>query len=145
MSDFNLETFLPYQLAVLSARLSKGFAKHYRDRFGITVSEWRVIAHLSQAQAVSVREICARVDLEKPRVSRAAARLEAAGFVEKRTNPRDRRLIEISLTEKGRLMMQELTPIAHAYEAKLAAALGQDSATFRGLMKTLDGALDIEE
>ena len=55
MSNFTLETFLPYQLATLSARVSKDFARHYRERFGISVSEWRVMAHLSQEDAVSVR------------------------------------------------------------------------------------------
>ena len=61
MTDFNLETFLPYQLNELSRAVSAGFSYHYRERYGITVAEWRVVAHLSQEDAVSVREITRRV------------------------------------------------------------------------------------
>ncbi len=39
-----LEDFLPYQLSVLSNKISQGIAKFYRQRYGITVGEWRVLA-----------------------------------------------------------------------------------------------------
>ncbi len=131
MTSFDLEAFLPYQLAVLSARASAGFARHYRGTYGITVSEWRVVAHLSQEEAVSVREICRRVDMDKPKVSRAASRLEAAGYVRKRENPTDRRLVELSLTSRGRAMIEALAPVARAYEAEIIAALGDGGKEFR--------------
>ncbi|MCK8464600.1 MarR family transcriptional regulator [Aliiroseovarius sp. S1339] len=142
MSSFKLDDFLPYQLSVLSSRVSAGFSKHYRKAYGISVSEWRVVAHLSQADSVSVREIHARVDMDKPKVSRAASRLEAAGYVTKTVNPHDRRLVELSLTPKGRDMIQALTPIAHQYERQLSALLGADDAKFRTRVSELIATLD---
>lgn len=142
MSNFNLDTFLPYQLAVLSARMSEGFARHYRETYGLSVAEWRVVAHLSQQGAVSVREICRRVDMGKPKVSRAASRLEAAGYVDKKICARDRRLVELSLTTKGRAMIDALTPLAEAYEAELHAVLGRDVGQFRKLVLGLSAALE---
>ena len=142
MSRFDLENFLPYQLAVLSQRVSEGFARHYRDRFGINVAEWRVVAHLGQQDAVSVREICRRVNMDKPKVSRAASRLEAAGYVRKETNPSDRRLVKLSLTAAGHAMIAELAPIARAYEEELAALMGvPDFARFRDLVERLNSGL----
>lgn len=143
MTQFKLDSFLPYQLATLSARVSKGFSKQYRDRFGISVSEWRVVAHLSQDAAVSVREICDKVGMDKPRVSRAAGRLEAAGYVQKVISAHDRRLIELSLTAKGHAMMDELTPLAHEYQAALMAALGQDQDVFQEWMRAMESAIDL--
>lgn len=137
MTDFVLNEFLPYQLAVLSSRVSRAFSETYRKRFGITVPEWRVIAHLSQADAVSVREIHARVEMDKSKVSRAASRLEAAGYVSKKTHPGDRRLIELSLTAKGRAVIDQLTPEAHAFEAEVMAALGKDAGVFRDAIERL--------
>lgn len=140
MTSFKLDNFLPYQIAVLSSRISAEFARHYRKAYGISVSEWRVVAHLSQADSVSVREIHKRVDMDKPKVSRAASRLEEAGYVTKTVNPKDRRLVELSLTDKGHEMIRTLTPIANAYQAELEAALS-DPDTFReqlsGLLKGL--------
>ena len=137
MSDFDLDAFLPYQLAVLASRVSDGFSALYRQKFGITIPEWRVVAHLSQAGSVSVREIHHKVDMDKSKVSRAASRLETSGYVTKRTNDSDRRLIELELTEKGRSMIDELAPIARVYEAEVLKDLGEKSACFRAAIETL--------
>lgn len=137
MSGFVLDRFLPYQLAVAASRTSREFSALYRDRFGIGIAEWRVVAHLSQGGPVSVREVYERVDMDKSRVSRAAARLEEAGYVLKRVNEADRRLIELSLTDKGRAMMDEIALLAASFEAKLAKCLGTDAIAFRAGLDTL--------
>lgn len=133
MSDFDLNAFLPYQLAVLASRTSRQFEARYRARFGLSIPEWRVMAHLSQTDhPVSVREIHMRVDMDKSKVSRAATRLEEAGLIEKTVNAQDRRLISLSLTEKGRQMMDAIIPIAHAFEADLLSRLpAHQAAAFR--------------
>lgn len=123
MDAFDLDNFLPYRLAVLAGRVSKGFARCYRKSFSLSVPEWRVMAHLSQADAVSVREIHERVDLDKSKVSRAAARLESAGLISKRTSCKDKRLIELSLTMEGQAMMAKLATLAHDFERDLLTAL----------------------
>ena len=145
MTDFNLDDFLPYQLAELSRRVSAGFSKHYRDRYGISVAEWRVLAHLSQHEAVSVREIHRRVGMDKPKVSRAATRLEAASYITKMVNPDDRRLVELSLTPRGRDLIGTLAPIAAAYQDRLMAALGEGAEDFVAKVSDLAGRIDVGE
>lgn len=142
MTDFNLDEFLPYKLAELSRRVSGGFSRHYRERYGISVAEWRVVAHLSQETAVSVREIHNRVGMDKPKVSRAATRLEASGYVKKVVNEHDRRLVELSLTPKGRDMIDTLAPIAAAYQEELTSALGEGAEAFVEKVDKLTAALD---
>ncbi len=137
MAKFDLDAFLPYQLAVLSSRVSREFASLYRQKFGISIPEWRVIAHLSQAGSVSVREIHQKVDMDKSKVSRAAARLEKAGYISKRLNPADRRLVELALTDEGRAMVEEITPMARAYEERVLAALGPEAGCFRAALERL--------
>ena len=56
------------------------FARRYGAESGISIPEWRVLAHLAEGGPVSVRDIHARVDMDKSKVSRAAARLEEAGL-----------------------------------------------------------------
>ena len=134
--SFDLSDFLPYQLAVASSRISRAFAERYRAEFGMSIPEWRVLAHLAQSDAVSVREIHARVDMDKSKVSRAAARLEAAGLIEKRENPEDRRLLDMRLTAKGRDLIARIVPIADAYQGELLALIGPHAEGFRsGLQK----------
>jgi DNA-binding MarR family transcriptional regulator len=136
---FDLTDFLPYQLAVASSRVSKAFAERYRAEFGLTIPEWRVLAHLAQSASVSVREIHARVDMDKSKVSRAAARLESAGLIEKRENIDDRRLLDMRLTEKGRALITRIMPIAQTFQAELLAKLATDAPAFRhALLRLLE-------
>ena len=138
MDEFDLDAFLPYQLAVLAERVSREFSVCYRERYGISTPEWRVVANLSQAEGpVSIREIYRRVGMEKSKVSRAAARLEERGFVIKAPGGRDRRLVELRLSEAGRQMVRELTPLARQFEARFLAVLGPHERAFRAGLETL--------
>lgn len=139
MSTFVLDEFLPYQLSVAAQRISREFSALYRDRFGISIPEWRVVAHLSREERVSVREIHDRVDMDKSKVSRAASRLEAQGYVSKRTNPSDRRLVELELTPKGRALVDEIAPIAREFEGRVLDRLGPSAAGLRDALKSLAG------
>lgn len=136
--SFDLTEFLPYQLAAAAERVSREFSEVYRREFGISVPEWRVLAHLNQAGEVSVRDIENRVAMEKSKVSRAATRLEAAGYVEKRVNPGDRRLLVLSLTDQGEALMKRLIPLALDFQSALIGSLGDDAP---GLARALQSLL----
>ncbi len=84
------------------------------------------MAHLSQSDTVSVRELHMKADMEKSKASRAAARLETAGLVVKKISKTDRRLIELSLSAKGAEMMAELSPLALSYEAEVLGNLSPE-------------------
>lgn len=134
MHRFQLTAFLPYQLAVAAGRVSKAFSERYRAEFGLSIPEWRVLAHLAGGDAVSVREIHARVDMDKSKVSRAAARLEQAGLIEKRGHAEDKRLLDMRLTARGQELMARIVPIADAYQKELLAMLGEDAEPFRAAL-----------
>jgi len=132
LPDFDLSRFTPYRLAVAAERTSEELARQYRDRFGISIPEWRVLVHLAHSGDVSVRDIEARVAMEKSKVSRAASRLEKSGLIRKDVNSGDRRLVSLALTEKGRALMVELLPLAQAYQDQLEARLAAAFAGFEG-------------
>lgn len=133
-----LDRFLPYLVNKLAGRLSDGLATVYQERFGITIPEWRVIAHLAGNKNVSIREIFVRVAMDKSKVSRAAARLELVGFVEKNVNAADRRLIELRLTAKGRRLFEAIEPLALAYEREALSAFSErEEEVFRKLVGKL--------
>lgn len=139
-ADFDLSRFLPYRLNAAAARVSRAFERHYRAEFGLTIPEWRVLAHLhaAQGQPVSVRDVEARVEMEKSQVSRAASRLEAAGLIAKGAQDADRRLLALSLTPAGRDLMARIIPVALAFQAELLAALGPAAPGLAAALDALD-------
>ncbi|MDP0925887.1 MarR family winged helix-turn-helix transcriptional regulator [Paracoccus onubensis] len=134
---FMLDEFLPYRLNVAATLISRRFAALHQEETGISIPEWRVMAHLANEGQVSIRDIHARVNLDKSIVSRAAARLEQAGHLRKSGHMQDRRLISLELTPKGQDLMQRLGEIADAFQARLHAELGPDAERFETMLEQL--------
>lgn len=138
---FDLEAFLPYRLAAAASHVSREFADLYREQFGLSLAEWRILAHLSQTKEVSIRDIYDRVDMDKSKVSRAATRLEQAGYVAKLENPSDRRLISLSLTEAGSDLTAKIIPLALSFQEKLLTRLGETAPLLDAGLERLSAAL----
>jgi DNA-binding MarR family transcriptional regulator len=118
-----LETFLPYRLSVLANRVSRALAEVYEARFGITPSEWRLIAILARFGPMSANGVCDRSAMDKVQVSRAVARAGAAGLVDRRIDHEDRRRSVLTLTARGRAVHDEIVPLAREVEARLLDGL----------------------
>jgi len=122
----DLDHFLPYRLSVLSNRVSDAIARHYSDRFGLTVPEWRIIAVLGQSSGLSARDVATRTAMDKVQVSRAAASLVEARRVNRDTDESDARVSRLSLSAKGRAIYDDVAPLALHLEEVLLGALTAD-------------------
>ncbi|MDF1791418.1 MAG: MarR family transcriptional regulator [Thalassobaculaceae bacterium] len=114
-----LDRFLPYRLAVLANTVSKGIARLYADRFGITIPEWRILAILGAFGPATASEIQGRSAMDKVQVSRAIARLTEARLIQRTVDPDDRRRQTIAMTAAGEQVYREIVPLAQAREAAL--------------------------
>ena len=86
-----LEKFTPYRLSVLTNRVSQAIARDYEARFGLSVSEWRVMAVLGRFGPASATEICERTAMDKVSVSRATKSLDTRDMISGKTDAQDRR------------------------------------------------------
>lgn len=127
--QFILEDFLPYKLNVVAQLVSNSFSETYRASFNLSVPEWRVIAHLSQQQDISIREIAEDAYMPKAKVTRAVQTLEARKMVKKIVDLGDRRLVKLRLTKKGQKLFNEIVPMALEYEASIINNLPQHMKT----------------
>jgi DNA-binding MarR family transcriptional regulator len=123
---FDLETFLPYVLNQAAEATSRGFHAVYRDRYGMTRTQWRVLANLGKFGAMTASEICAISHVEKTKVSRSVSALEAAGMLSRARSPEDRRAEILALTEQGRAAFAELGELAKAFDRTLREMIGPE-------------------
>ncbi|SRR6056297_323082 len=126
MSALDLEHFLPYRLSVLSNRVSRGIAETYEARFGLSVTEWRVIAILGRYPGASATEVAQRAAMDKVSISRAVRRLLDYGRIEREANDADRRERHLHLTPAGQAIYDDIAPAALAYERRIREALSDD-------------------
>ncbi|MBW8310399.1 MAG: MarR family winged helix-turn-helix transcriptional regulator [Rhizobium sp.] len=122
----DLEHFLPYRLSVLSNRISQDIARLYADRFGLGITEWRVLAVLGRHHDIPAREVAERTAMDKVAVSRAIASLQAAGRIERQVRRDDRRHSMLRLSPAGRAIYDEVAPMALTYQRRLLEGLSSE-------------------
>jgi DNA-binding MarR family transcriptional regulator len=127
--DFDLQDFLPYLLNQAAEAASHGFQATYRDRYGLTRTQWRVMANLGRFGAMTARDICRISHIDKTKVSRAVAGMEGDGLLTRATSDLDRRAENLSLTAKGRAVFAEIGQRALEFDATLRARLGPEVAS----------------
>jgi DNA-binding MarR family transcriptional regulator len=126
--DFDLEGFLPYLLNQAAEAASTGFQEIYRARYGMSRTQWRVMANLGKFGAMTARDICEISHLEKTKVSRAVAALERDGMLFRKPLQHDRRAEDLALTAKGQAAFVDLGQRAVDYDQALRAGLGDTTA-----------------
>lgn len=125
---FDLDAFLPYLLNQAAEATGRGFARIYRAEYGMTRTQWRVLANLGRAGAMTAAAICRVSHVEKTKVSRAVAALETRGFLARGPDPEDRRAESLSLTPAGREVFGRLGALALDYDRALRDRLGAERA-----------------
>ena len=133
-----LERFLPYRLSILSNRVSQAIAREYQDRFGLTMTEWRVMAVLGRfdGDGLSASQVASHTEMDKVAVSRALAGLVASKRVVRRTHDGDKRRSVLRLSAQGWKIHDKIAPLARAHEREMLAALSAEER--RVLERVLD-------
>ena len=141
--EFLLEEFLPYRLSLLSNTVSEGISATYRNQYGLSVTEWRVVAILGGFPELTASEVMERGAMDKVPVSRAVNKLQEKGLVDRSPHSEDRRRLPLELTRAGKKMFREIVPKALTYEHTLLSALSvSDQKTLNRIVASLQGAAD---
>ena len=88
--------FLLHDIARL---LRKRFDQRAR-MLGLSRAQWQVLAHLHRHEGINQRGLAEILEIESVTLGRLVDRLEAAGWVERRADLRDRRAHRLHTTEK---------------------------------------------
>jgi DNA-binding MarR family transcriptional regulator len=143
MTQLDLDTYLPYRLSVASNKVSALIAKAYEARFGLSVPQWRLLVILSQSEALSQKEIVERSAMDKVTISRVVAALLGRGLLLRTSRAYDRRVDVLSLSEAGRAIVAEVTPLALGFEASLIGAIGSSQAVaLAGMLRILEACAE---
>jgi MarR family transcriptional regulator, organic hydroperoxide resistance regulator len=86
---------------VMAAASTAAFARH-----GVHEGQQYILLCLWTEDGLSPGEVARRLGLATPTVTRATARMEAAGLLRRRPDERDRRVVRLFLTKRGRALEQ---------------------------------------
>jgi DNA-binding MarR family transcriptional regulator len=147
-SELGLELtgFVPYRLNRLAVGVSKHLSDIYRERFGLDIPEWRVMATVGSMHGCTAQHIAASTRMHKTRVSRAVSHLEERELIERASSAADRREREVRLTKAGRRLYAELVPLVLERERELLACLTKEQLRgFLAGMEALESFLGLQD
>src|SRR5579871_3107271 len=81
--------------------VSESFHRQVK-RHGVSATEWRILAVLSERDGTTMTELAELVMFKQPTLTKAIDRMERVHLVRRQTPDEDRRRTLIYLTERGR-------------------------------------------
>jgi MarR family transcriptional regulator, organic hydroperoxide resistance regulator len=124
----------------------RGAADAAFSRHGVRVGQNLVLEQLWNEEGLTPGDIAQRLGVSTPTVVKMATRMEAAGFLERRPDERDARLVRLYLTDRGRSVRKplerELERLRKRATASLTAAERRD---LEAALATIVGNLESVE
>jgi DNA-binding MarR family transcriptional regulator len=95
------------------------------DEFDLSSGEWHALGSLSRAQGGrrTAGELASKMELSSAAMTNRLDRLEKAGLVRRIPDERDRRAVQIEVTDEGRALYERTVDAQAAKEAIVAEAL----------------------
>lgn len=108
------------------ARLhGKNFDRSARCLLGLSRAQCRVLFHLSRNKGINQTTLADLLDIEPITLVRLLDRMEAAGWVERRTCPTDRRAKQLFLAAKTYPVLKRITLLAAKLDQEVTVCLSE--------------------
>lgn len=105
------------------------FRKHFDRRavkFGLTRAQWRATKMLYHREGLRQNELAEFLEMEPIAVGRVIDRLQAAGFVERRPDPKDRRAWRLYVTDQAKVIVGDMEVIARELRRDATRGIDHD-------------------
>lgn len=146
-SDLQLDlfSFVPFRLNRLAAEVSAALAEEYRERYGLDIPGWRILATLGfRGDACTAQFIAQCTRTHKSTISRAVTALLERELIERVENAEDRREFRLRLTTAGRKLYEELVPRLKRKEQEILSCLSEPQLeAFTAALGTIERRLDL--
>lgn len=128
------EPDLGYILTDVSRLMRRDFERRVSS-LGLTLTQWRAIAHLSREEGINQSVLADLLDVTPITLTRLIDRMEDAGWIERQRDPDDRRAVRLYLTPKVQPVLDDMN--LHADATRQRAFHGISASAQRQAMRTL--------
>ena len=118
----NLDRDLLYVIHDVARLMRTKFDQRARA-YGMTRAQWVILSRLERQPGLSQNEMAAIVEVEPITIARLVDRLQTAGFVERRADPKDRRIWRLHLTPAAEPMLAEIKKHKESLREEITAGV----------------------
>ena len=117
---------LGYLLGDIARLMRRRFDEMSRD-LGVTSAQWRVLFTVSRNPGVNQGALAELLEVEPITTCRMVDRLEQAGLVERRPDPKDRRAWQLFLSDNAIPLLDRLKELGSELQLRALDGLDQQS------------------
>lgn len=133
----DIEKSIGFLLAKAYQRACAIFKEEFSD-YDLTPQQFGLLAFLWQKDGLSQTVLSERSQIDRTTMGGLIDRLEKEGLVERRPHPEDRRAYSICLTQTGKSLEAELSPLAEKAAERIFGKLSDaDRDTLQKLLEKL--------
>ena len=131
----------------LLERETGGLLDSREECCGLTSSQCHTILELTKTGTVSLAELASALGLDASTLSRMIQGLVIVGLVKRETCGKDRRRVEIGLTEQGRRVVGQIETINNGYMEKVLAEIPAEyhAALLESLTRLVDAVRRVND
>ena len=109
-------------------RLEQEMSDRFREEFSSSLSRFDVLAHLDLAgdRGLSTSQLAGRLLASKGNITRLLDRMVQDGLITRRPDESDRRISNVSLSEKGAALFSRMAPAHEIWSHEILGSLGSD-------------------
>ncbi|HWU83316.1 MAG TPA: MarR family transcriptional regulator [Methylophilaceae bacterium] len=112
---------LEHQLCFALYAATNAITRTYRgklSRIGLTYPQYLVMMVLWEQDALSVKDVARRLQLDSATITPLLKRLESSGFIKRTRSESDERVVQVTLTEDGREIQAQVAKMQSEVECQ---------------------------
>ena len=122
-----IRDLISYRLHVVANLISRGAELRYRRQFGVSLWEWRTVAHLGATrEPLSLNELARFAGIHKSQMSRVVTGLTERKLVLRAPDAEDARGVRLTLSKAGRKLYLDLIGAATERDELFRRVLTKD-------------------
>lgn len=133
--SFDIETLFAILNGKVSTAINRKLYRNFRKmNIDITPEQWTVLRYLWSKDGVTQQELCNATFKDKPSMTRLIDNLEKQQLVSRTSDPKDRRINIIRLTDKGKKLEEATQPLALNTMKEALSGLSEDEINAVGIL-----------
>lgn len=127
-----------YYLATLGLKKVTDSYNDTLKKYGATRVQWIALYYIEKSEGISQSVLAEMMQAQETTIARLTSRLIKNGFIERKTDPNDRRAVKLYCTDLGHEMYKTLLPVCDSFYQKIITDIPpEELKIFRSVMDRL--------
>lgn len=109
-----------------TSRIAHRYMGNRLESQGLSKGQPRILHLLQHHQYLTQKDLLSRMDIRPATLTRMLQRMEKNGLITRAPSKKDQRIMEISLTHKGKEAQKKAKQVLHELEAEISALMTEE-------------------